>query len=81
MLIAKIQILLQTFVDDPLQFDWQISIQSHRRNRCPVQNGVKNQSCTLATEGQYSGYGFVEHDAEGEQIRTRIQFLSSHLLR
>ena len=79
MLVAKIQVFLQTFADDPLQFGRQIRIQSHSRNRCAVQNGVKDHACSLATEGQCSGCGLVEHYAEGEQIRARAQFLTRAL--
>src|SRR6266700_6067337 len=46
-LVTQFAVFLQAFVDDPLQFGWQIGIQPHWRNWLSFQNRIENDSKTL----------------------------------
>src|ERR1700733_5351494 len=81
MLIAQVAVLLQSLVDDLFQFRRQIGIQTNRRNRRALENGIESDAGTFAAKWQLSGGHFVENDSEGEEIRARIQLLRAHLLR
>jgi len=43
MLIAKIAILFQGFIDDVFQLDGKVGIETDGRSRSPVENRVENQ--------------------------------------
>src|SRR6476660_6866475 len=79
MLVPEISILLQTLIDDALQFDWQVRIQTYCRGWCPIQNRLEDYPGTFSTERQRPSRHFVEDSAEREQIRSCVQFLSTDL--
>jgi hypothetical protein len=43
-LVSKVSIFLQTFVDDPFQFGGEVGIQSHGRRGSRVENGFEDDS-------------------------------------
>ena len=53
----------------------------HGSNRCPIQDGLENDSCAFTPERQYTRRHLVEHCPEREKVGTGVQFLSAHLLR
>ena len=46
-----------------------------------VQDGVKDQWCAAPGEGRSTPRHFVEHRAEAEQVRARVQLFTPRLLR
>ena len=44
-----------------------------------IENGIEDKSGGVAAEGQRSRSHFVEHGAEGEQIRAGVEFLAANL--
>ena len=80
-MIAQLAVFLQRPTGDPLQFGWQIGIQTHGVDRSTVQDRLEDRGSALPTKGQRARRHFVKHRAEGEQIATRIQFSRSRLLR
>src|SRR5580700_5219358 len=73
-LVAEVSVFLQTLVNDPFHFGWQVGIQPYWRNWLFFQNRIKNDSRTLTTERQNACCHLIEDDAEGKQIGARVQF-------
>src|SRR4051794_5560863 len=59
-LITKIAVLLQCFINDVFKSRGQVRVQSDRRNWSPAQNGIEHSGASVAAERQYSGGHFVE---------------------
>src|SRR6266568_5887923 len=81
MLVTQRTIFLQSFVDDFFQPRRQVGIQAHWADRSPVQNVVEDYSRSIATEWRYTCRHFVKHDSKRKQVRARVEFFASNLLR
>ena len=82
MLIAQIAVLLQSLVDDPFQLRLGTSGFSRTGGTgARFRIASKMTRRTFATERQRARRHLVEHRAEREQVRARVQFLGPHLLR
>ena len=66
MLIAQVTIFFERFVDDVFQFVGNFVVESNRRDRDFVQDGIKNRRGGVAFEGQNSGGHFIENRAGGK---------------
>ena len=80
-LVAQVAIFLQRLVDDVFQLRWKVGIQSDWRNRCTIENRLKDQRRSFSAEGQRASGHLVKHHAEGKQIGAGIKFLALGLLR
>src|SRR5262249_41673525 len=78
-LIAEVTILLQELFYDLLQLGRKRWIQLHNWNGIKLKNRVEHDCGGRSRKGHFSGRHLVEHDAEREQIRARIQFFSASL--
>ena len=80
-LVTQIAIFFQRLVDDVFELRWQVRIQPDRRDRRAIENRLEDQRRSVAAKWKLTGGHLVQHDAEGKQIRTRIEFFSLRLLR
>src|SRR5262244_3987312 len=80
MLVPKVPILLQAFVDNPFQFCWQIRVQPHCRCWRAIKNCFENNARALSAKRQRTCCHFVKHSTKGKQVRSCVQFLGSDLL-
>ena len=80
-LVPKVAILLETFLDDPFQLDRHVGIEAHRRNRRAIENPVCNDAGAVAAEWQRPGCHLVEHDTEREHIGAPVHVLRANLFR
>jgi hypothetical protein len=80
-LITQIAVLLQSLVDDALQFRGYIGIQPNRGGGRAIENGFENHCRTLAPERHGAGGHLVHDRAEGEKIAAGIQLTGAGLLR
>ena len=80
-LVPKVAILLETFVDDSFQLERHVGIEAHRGNRRAIENPVCNDAGTVAAEWQRPGCHLVEHDTEREHIGAPVQVLRANLFR
>ena len=71
-LITQIAVFLQSLVDDLFQLGRHVGIQSHGRNRCPVQDRIEDGGCTVPTKWQLAGGHLIEDSSKREQIRSCI---------
>ena len=78
-MIAKIPVLFQRLVDDPFELCGKIRIQPDRRGRRLVQDRIEYGRRGRPAKRRLSGGHLVQHDAEGEKVGARIQFLSEGL--
>ena len=80
-LIAQLSVLLQRLVNNSLQLRGNGAIQPHRSNGSYVQQRAEHSSRSVTFERHYSCRHFVKHNAKGEQVRARVEFLSGGLFR
>jgi hypothetical protein len=77
--IALGAIFLQALADDSLEFAGKGGVQLTRGSRCFVQDIVEESYGGRACEGRFARSHFIEHRAEGENVGTRIEGLTSSL--
>jgi hypothetical protein len=78
-LAGNVAILLQRFIDDPFEFGRHVRIQPHRRYGSAFQNGVEDQPRSVASKRQCARAHLVQHRSEREQVRARVEILTSNL--
>src|SRR5207253_1916772 len=66
---------------DSLQLRREFRVQLHWRNGNLIENGVKNCRRGASFEGQPPRTHFIQHYAEREHVRARVQFFAESLLR
>ena len=71
-LVAKIAVFFERFVDDVFELRREIGIQPQRRRRITIKNRLEGDARAFATEGKCAGRHFVKHRAEGEEVCTRV---------
>ena len=81
MLIAQVAVLLDSLLDDLFQLGRNFGTQLARRSGSAIQNGVTDLRRRLALECLLPRRHFIQYQAEGEQVRPRIQLLTPHLFR
>src|SRR2546427_10253555 len=79
MLVAKAGVFLEGLVDDVFESGRQVRVQTHRRQRRLVKNGIEHGRGGFSTKGELSGGHLVKHDAERKKIGTGIQILAEGL--
>ena len=81
-LVAEFAVFLKCLVDDGLKRNWQVRIHAHWRDRCALQNCIKDEPRGIATKGQEPGCHFVEHHSKRKkEVAASVQFLTADLLR
>ena len=79
-LVARIAVLLKSFVDDAFELQRHARIQRDGRNRGVVQDVVEDDGTGRTGEGKLPGGHLVEDGAERENVRALIQLFSPRLL-
>ena len=79
-LIAHLAVLLDRLVDDPLELDRQLGVQTRRGDRDAIQYGIVNDAGRVPAERQPARGHFVENGAKAEQVGPRVKFFAAHLL-
>jgi hypothetical protein len=57
-----------------------VGVQLHRRRRLAVEDGVEHHGRRGAMERLLAGGHLVEHEAEREQVRARVELFAARLL-
>ena len=78
-LVTQVAVFLQGFVDDVFKLGRQIWIQPNRRHGSAVEDRFKDERRRLTSEREDAGHHFVQHYAEGKQVRAGIEFFSLRL--
>src|SRR5215468_3318123 len=81
MLIPEPALLFERLVDTALQIVRNGRIQVSRARGHAVQNRIINDGCAWSRKGLSSSCHFIKEQAQREQIRSRVDFLSARLLR
>ena len=79
-LAAHLAIFFERLRENDFEFTGQIGIHARRRRRRTIQNRFRNHARGIAGERLAPGRHFVEHRAEAEKIRARVEFFAAHLL-
>ena len=80
MLVAEVTVFFERLVDDVLELRRQVGVEAQGRSGRAVQNGVVDHGRGRARERLPARGHFIEHRPEGEEVSTRVEFLSSCLL-
>ena len=78
-LVTQVAVFLQGFVDDVFKLGRQIWIQPNRRYGSTVEDRFEDERRRLTSEGENARHHFVQHYAEGKQVRARVEFFSLRL--
>jgi hypothetical protein len=81
MLVPVLGILFDRPADDPVQFRREVLPVLRHRLGIFIDDGVHQCRFVLAPEGEMTGEDLEEDDAEGEDIRARVDFPAAHLFR
>ena len=79
-LIAQLGVLLQRPGDDTVHLRGQVRVHAARRRRAAIEDPLEDDRRRIARECRVSGRHLVEHDAEREQVGSRVERLSTRLL-
>src|SRR5262249_28046623 len=79
-LVAALPIFLKRAVNDALELCWYRRVTIAQRNRIRDSNSVFYYGSGLTGEGALSSRHLVQHETEGEDVGSGIQFLAAHLL-
>src|SRR5260370_14221289 len=77
--VATVAVCFERIVDDVFEAGRQVWIQTHRRQRRLVKNGIEHGRGGFSAKGKLSGGHLVKHDTEREEISTGIQILAEGL--
>ncbi len=75
-LVAEGAVLLQRLVDDVLELDRHVRVQTHRGGGGAVQDTVEDSGGGAAGEGLAARRHFVEHHAEGKDVGAGVHFFT-----
>ena len=79
-LIADVAILFERLGNQPIEIGGHIRIQLQRSRRSATEDLVRHHTGRRSPERQHAGRHLVEHDAEREQIASRVDPCAAHLL-
>src|SRR5437899_4361661 len=80
-LVAQLAVFLQRPLDDLSQLGRQVAIQTQGRDRRLAEDGVEDDCRSIPWESPLTRGHFVQHRAEAEQVRARVELFSTRLLR
>jgi hypothetical protein len=78
-LAANVAIFFEGFFDYALEVGRKIRVQTNRRHRGFVKDGVEHRGRCVTGKRQEAGGHFVENHAEGKEVSARIHFLAEGL--
>ena len=77
---AAFAFLLKAFVDDGNYLQREVGIDLAQRCRCTVENAIVNNRGGVAGKSALAAQHLIQHQAERENVGTRVQLLAPHLL-
>jgi hypothetical protein len=80
-LVAKIAVLLDGFVNELLEFDEKIVVEANSGDRRLVENGVEDGSGTFALERKKTSGHLVQDDAKREEVSAGVEIFAEDLFR
>jgi hypothetical protein len=80
MLVANVAVLGEALLNDASQIRWDLGIQERGGQRVAVENPVDDERGRVRGKGLLASRDLVEHDAEGEQVRPRVDLFAPDLL-
>src|SRR5467141_92711 len=78
--VTKFAVLLKSLGDNLFELDGDRGIQTRRRNRGTVQDGIKNHAGRVSDKRALPGAHFIKDQAQGEKIGAFVEFLTADLL-
>src|SRR5580698_4570208 len=72
-LVTKIAVVFESFVDDAFELGREIGIEARRRSGLTIEDGVEDVGGAFAAEGKLAGGHFVEDGAEREKIGAGVE--------
>ena len=80
-LVAKVAVFFERAIDDFFELGRQVGIQANGCDRLSIQDGVEDDAGGISAKWQAARGHFIQHNAEREQVRARIEWRAAHLFR
>src|ERR1019366_279215 len=78
-LVTRLSILFERLGDDLPQFRWEFGVQFSQCHRCLREDGIMERWPGVPFKCAMSCRHFIQYEAKGKQVRSRVQFFATCL--